>query len=69
MKFICFLTLLFTSMPLINAEKVDQPNIIYILADDLGYGDLGCYGQKVSKNARALLANELGCGYGHQGFL
>lgn len=24
-----------------------QPNVIYILADDLGYGDLGCYGQKV----------------------
>ncbi|MDF7799631.1 arylsulfatase [Pontiellaceae bacterium B1224] len=25
----------------------EAPNIIYILADDMGFGDLGCYGQEV----------------------
>jgi len=26
-------------------KAVNKPNIIYIMADDLGYGELGCYGQ------------------------
>jgi arylsulfatase A-like enzyme len=28
-------------------KPAGKPNIIFIMADDMGYGDLGCYGQKL----------------------
>lgn len=44
---------LFASILLVfQASAADRPNLIWIMADDLGYAELGCYGQKVIQTPR-----------------
>ncbi|MFN3166723.1 MAG: arylsulfatase [Phycisphaeraceae bacterium] len=41
---ICFAALLGLALPC--AARQDPPNILYIIVDDMGYGDLGCFGSE-----------------------
>ncbi len=37
------------AFPAVQADDAKKPNIIIFFADNLGYGELGCYGQKKIK--------------------
>lgn len=42
----------------VEAQTADRPNIIYIMADDMGYSDIGCYGSEIETPNLDALAEE-----------
>jgi len=57
LNFLFSLIIIFVYSPLFAS---DRPNILFILADDLGYSDLGCYGSEIeTPNLDELAANGL----------
>jgi arylsulfatase len=52
--------ILAVTLPGLIARAADRPNIVIIMADDLGFADLGCYGAEIeTPNLDALARNGL----------
>ncbi len=43
---VVFVRLGFLVCGILSAQESKRPNIVFIMADDLGYGETGCYGQQ-----------------------
>lgn len=54
MNKLAFAILIFSPISILQAADTpaSKPNILFILADDLGYGDLACYGHETHKTPR-----------------
>ena len=55
---ICFLAFNVLAYNAISKENPKKPNIILIMADDMGYSDIGCYGGEISTPNLDKLANK-----------
>jgi arylsulfatase A-like enzyme len=49
LTFIAICIMLIAACGEVDDKSSERPNIIYILADDMGYGDLSCLGQEILK--------------------
>ena len=48
-KFICLFFVCIFLFKAVHSFAQKKPNIIFIMVDDMGYADLGCYGSKINK--------------------
>ena len=46
-----FLTIIFLFISTLVFSQNKKPNIVFLLVDDLGYGDFSCYGAKFNETS------------------